>query len=122
MLVITSHPETSGASSIELDRRKFSAYLGYPTPVNPLQPIYAPFGNSGIKSSGCASFFSNDGRATRAFRAAEAVTATEEAMLELLNCRRSIAARKKQEASREAKGKKKFTSDVAGRMLEDIKY
>jgi hypothetical protein len=54
--------------------------LGYPTPVNPLQPIYAPFGNNGIRSSGLASFLSKEGRATRDFRAAEAVRAAEDAI------------------------------------------
>jgi hypothetical protein len=76
--------------------------------------MYAPFGNNGIKSSGLASFFSNEGRATRDFRAAEAVTAAEDAMLMLFSCRYIIAAQMRQRMRRRASRKNEFTSYDAG--------
>ncbi len=43
--------------------------------------MYAPFGNNGIRSSGRASFFSNEGLRTLDFSAAEAVKVAADAML-----------------------------------------
>ena len=89
--------------------------------MNPLQPMYAPFGNKGIKSSGLASFFSNEGRATRDFRAAEAVTAAEDAILMLFSCRYIIAAQMRQRMRRKASRKNEITSYDAGRELDHNK-
>jgi hypothetical protein len=56
-------------------------HLGYPTPVNPDHPIYEPCGNSGSRSSAFASFFSSEGRRTRAVSSADALRRAEEAMV-----------------------------------------
>lgn len=61
----------------ELSRKQegpsHETYLGYPTPVKPDQPTYAPWGNKSIRSSAFASFVSMDGRRTRLFNNADAV-------------------------------------------------
>jgi hypothetical protein len=49
-----------------------STHLGYPTPVKPDQPTYAPLGKSWIRSSGCAILLRRLGLWIRDFRAAEA--------------------------------------------------
>jgi hypothetical protein len=76
-------------------------YFGYPTPVKPLHPTYAPFGKYLIKSSGWASFLSNEGRRTRAVKAADAWSNDEEAMsrgsvkqIQLLRNRNEVKGRK----------------------------
>lgn len=50
----------------------YVTYLGYPTPVNPDQPMYVPLGKWWMRSSALASFFRYDGRRTRLFNRAEA--------------------------------------------------
>jgi hypothetical protein len=46
-------------------------HFGYPTPVNPDHPMYAPLGKCSSRSSGRHSFWSIDGRRMRSLRSAE---------------------------------------------------
>lgn len=60
-----------------------NAYFGYPTPVNPDQPMYEPCGKKSIRSSALASLFRYEGRRTRLFSRAEAAIVMKDELKEM---------------------------------------